>query len=262
MAFGDKNNYSNAKKNYSANTYGQKFYNLDSKVDPSMLTVNFFSSLIELKMNPALPTNRRKQGETNYDLETEFKMFLPRYMIRSLIAGFDKYISPLLNKEKGADTNRNEVSVMTTRGLVTIGTGIKYGCNPYVKLTILDENNKDIIESTILHEFTDNTIFTVIENADGTSITKVDEEVFENRIFEFVDILREADKALTFAEAHTSNQAKAYDSTVMRDNMQKIMETMKISDGTSTSKKPRRSIGAQSEPMEVDTAEIVKELED
>ena len=261
MAFGDKNYNSNKKTTYSANTYGQKFYNIDSKVDPSMLTVNFFSSLIELKMNPALPTARRKQGETNYDLETEYKMFLPRYMIRSLIAGFDKYIAPVLKGDKGADLNKSEVSVLTTKGLVTLGTGKKYGCAPYVKLTILDENNKNSVEASILHEFTDNSIFIASLSEDGSTLVDTQEEVFENRIFEFVDILRESDKALTFAEAHSSNQAKAFDTSSIKENIQKIMDSMKI-EGTSVSKKPRRTIGAQTEAQEVNAEDIAKELED
>lgn len=257
MAFGDKNNYGKKTASSSANTFGQKFYNIDSKVDPSMLTVNFFGQLVEIKFNPALPINKRKEGESSYDLDSESRMFLPRHLIRALIFGFDKFIDPIL---KGTSKSENtEVSVNTTKGaILTIGTGKKYNCNPYVKLELLNPDTFQL-DYSILHEFTDNS---VVLNREEGKIDSGEEVVFENKIYEFVDTLRQAEMALSFGIAHSVKEAMNYNINSIKESLGKFLETQGISTGTSTSKRPKRTINTPvAEQADINTDEIAAELE-
>ena len=115
------------------------------------------------------------------------------------------------------------------------------------------------LEYSILHEFTDNA---VILNREEGKIDSGEEVVFENKIYEFIDTLRQAEMALSFGMAHSVKEAMNYNMNYIKEALGKFLETQGISTGTSTSKRPKRTINTPvAEQADINADEIAAELE-
>ncbi|MGL5750104.1 MAG: hypothetical protein ACRCXT_06225 [Paraclostridium sp.] len=258
MAFGDNRSFGNnnkKKESVSANTYGNAFYNSESKVDQSMLSVNFFSQLVELKFNPTLPLNRRNNGKV-FDMENDIKIYIPKQSIRTLYKMYDRHCKA----DRESIDYRPEITIKTNKGFVSMGDGSIYNSGPYISLVLVDENGRE--QSSILHEFVTTTGLFNYNKADGT----YEEVECENKVEEFLDILRETDGAFTMATAHSVKESTAWNTSNLNKKVDEMMMFFKIGNGggsTGGGNKPARSFGgAQTTSVsDGDVQSIVDELE-
>lgn len=259
MAFGDQN-----KKNEraTANTFGGVTgFNNQSEFDKSMFKMDFWADKITLILYPELPTAKRKPNGPVYDKESAFKAFISKDKARTLAVAFKRIIAPVLKGEVPQDNSNAEVGVKVGSAYLGLGTGSKYKCGPYMILSTLDEEG--YTTSSIGHEFVKTSAIIKYDQKEG----KFTEQELENKIFEFVDGLKEFDSAMTFAQAHASREANAYDRASDKAIINSILTGLGLGSKTSggrTSFGGGRQVGGSARATESnveDFEDIAAELE-
>lgn len=254
MAF---NNNQKKEANNTANTFGgTSFFNNNSSFDKSMMKIDFWASTAILKLYPELPVAKRKPNGPVYDKETEFKAFLSKNKSRALANAFSRYIEPKL-RDSNAE-GEEEVGIITGSNYIGLGTGKKYNCNPYLIFRTLNEEGLTI--ESIGHEFVTSKCITSLDDKTG----KIEEGELESSIYEFVDTLREIDRAFSYADAHANREANAYDKASEKKTINAILTAMGVSTprSGSSSFSTGRKIGGTTTSVAVDELDdIANELE-
>lgn len=233
MSLGTYNNSNNKKKDYSPITYSPvRFFNSESKIDPSSLGFSFWKNLLKISISPMKNAAEGSVPEMDKD------------------NSIDIYLSPLKAKlfleyatEFRLDPNKfTNIGIGTNKGIIYLTSGkTEFGTDSLFVVIKLMDFEQGSVTSCIAYEFNRNT-FGISNYTGGTNFEKnydfaqfTEFDMFVETIFSYVS-------SVNYAIAASVIDNNKYENSRLNTKITSIQEKL----GIDTNKKSSYNGGASS----------------
>lgn len=218
MALGTTYN-NNKNQDYRPTVYSfYKWYNSESTVDKTALSVSFWKGLVKIAIAP----KASGESDTSFDYQNEVKFHLTHTKARI-------FYNEILKFMAGEVTN---VGVNSNKGLISVTNGAELGAsNPCLIIRILN-NESGAIEASACYEFKSNFHFAVRNFDEKTK--RFDTEYYNNvELEEFASMLKGYYEAATNAIAYTVVDQMSFDINRVTTRLMSIQDKLGIQGNSS-----------------------------
>lgn len=219
MSLGTYNN-SNAKKDYSPTTYSPvRFYNSESKVDPSCMSFSFWKQLLKISISP-YNQNTSEGSYPSIDKDASIEIYLSPMKAKL-------FLSYLKNIRDTGKCEWNNVGVNTNKGIIYFTEGKEFGQNgQFIVIKIIDQESGNCM-SSIAYEFNSN--YSAIVNYNGGSDFNRDNTFAPSIEFDmFISVLENYVESVNYAIAATVVDNQKFDVSRITTRIMSIQDKLGI----------------------------------
>lgn len=225
MALGTYNNSgNNSKKDYSPTTYSPvKFFNSESKVDPSALNFTFWKSLLKISIIPM--KNKSEGSVAEMDKDNSIDIYLSPMKAKLFL-----YYCNEFRKDPNKFTN---VGIGTNKGIIYLTSGkTEFGIDSlFVIIKLIDFENNGNVSSCIAYEFNTENYFGIVDYAGGAEFNKNDEYSKFIELDMFIEVIESYVSSSNYAIAATVVDNNKYDVARVQNKISTIQEKLGIEIG-------------------------------
>lgn len=220
MALGTYNN--SKKKDYSPVTYSPvKFFNSESKIDPSTLNFSFWKSLLKISITPIKIASEGSAPEIDKDNSIDI------YLAPMKAKLFLQYANDFRNNRN----KFNNVGIGTNKGIIYLTSGKnEFGVESIFVVVKLIDFEQGTVTSCIAYEFNRNN-FGITDYTGGANFDKNYDYAELVEFDMFLDVISSYVSSVNYAIAATVVDNNKYDVSRMTTKITSIQEKLGIDTG-------------------------------
>jgi|GEM_PF-1624294 len=231
MALGTYSNKSSQKKNYSPETYSQvRFFNPDSKVDPSAMSFSYWRGLMKISLSP-IKVAQGSSPEIDRDNVTEIYLSPIKALLFLLyVEAFKK--DPSLYANSGVTTNKGIIYITNGKSEFNMTED-----TAFIVVKLVDESGN--VTSSIAYEFGKSGYFGITDYNGGTNFQKNYDYADTIELDMFIKTLASYVSSANNAIAGSVAEAMHYDINSIKSKLTSIQESLGIETNKSYGNAPK-----------------------